>query len=106
MEQAPKKIRIEVPVQQTPAPATPAAPKEMEIGPGIGTKCRPYELIKLNRADLVDKFSRRIGHTSKLTQKSMAQAYNQALLDAQYLLMAAEKDTQNLPTSTEGPAKV
>lgn len=86
MEQAPK-IRIQ-PQSQSPSPAV-----ELKTE---GQKCRPYQLIKINKQDLVDKFSRKIGHVSRLTHKSMCQAYNQALTDAEFLLMAAEKDTKNL----------
>lgn len=88
MEQSPKKILIEPKFQE------PSQPGQREV---IHLKsdalCKPHELIKINRSDLVDKFSRKIGHLNRtLTHKSMCQAYNQALIDAEFLLMAAQKD--------------
>ncbi len=68
----------------------------IEIRPEAKYKIKPYELVKINKSELTDKFSRKIGHLGKtLTHKSMCQAYNQALIDIQYLLMAAEKDLAN-----------
>lgn len=68
------------------------APK-LEISPKTSFKVKPYELIKINRQDFVDRFARRIQHLKgKLLHKSMCEAYNQALTDMQYTLMAAEKN--------------
>lgn len=58
-------------------------------------KIKPHELVKINKSDLIDKFSRKIGHVGRtLTHKSMCQAYSQALTDIQYLLLAAQKDLE------------
>ncbi len=55
-------------------------------------KVKPYELLKINLNDLVETFNRKILHTAPLTRNSMLRAYKQGIMDAQYLLMAAEKD--------------
>ncbi len=74
--------------------------KKTVIGPDFGVdtkslKCEPHELIRININDLVDTFSRKIRHTSPMLHQSMCRAYKQALTDAQYLLLAATKDTQS-----------
>ncbi len=76
------------------------SPKKTIVEPSFGldtktVKCKPHELIKININDLVDTFSRKINNVSPLLHKSMCRAYKQALNDAQYLLLASEKDTRS-----------
>lgn len=76
------------------------SPKKTFVEPSFGletktVKCKPHELIKINIEDLVDTFSRKMKHVGPLLHKSMCRAYKQALNDAHYLLLAAEKDTRS-----------
>lgn len=51
----------------------------------------PIEIVRLNAQDMVDIFSRKIGHVSKYVHKSMVTAYAQCLRDVQTLLTAEKK---------------